>query len=122
MKSNNTQEKKLRAITSEVSRLDWNEIIPELNVKVLVVDEKRHSVKFLMKADASWKPGLHRHVCETSVLALDGTISNQNTGREYGPGNFFYQKSGNTHVEDMGEQECYAYVNIPEIGMTPFSM
>ncbi|MEE8059298.1 MAG: hypothetical protein V3T17_15895 [Pseudomonadales bacterium] len=112
MKSNNTQEKKLRAVTGEVSQLDWNEIIPGLNVKVLVVDEERHSVEFLMKADASWKPGLHRHVCETSVLVLDGTISNQNTGREYAPGSFFYQKSGNTHVENMGEQGLYAYVNM----------
>lgn len=112
MNNSLTQESKLRAISGPVSQQNWTEISPGLNVKALVIDEARHFVEFLMKVDKDWMPGLHRHVCETSLLVIEGKISNRGTGNEYGPGDFFHQESGNTHIEQMGENGLVAYVSM----------
>jgi len=108
----NKTENKLRAFQGDIQQQPWVEVVPGLNVKALVVDEERNAVEFLMQGSKDWKPGPHRHVCETSLMVLGGSISNEVTGRDYGIGDFFYQEAGNTHVEYMGEQGLYAYVSM----------
>ncbi len=97
------QEKELRALQAQASQQDWSQVGPGIHVKALVVDEQRHTVEYLLKEDSSWKPGLHRHLCETSLLVLDGSITNLSTGRKYETGDFFYQEPGNTHLEQIGD-------------------
>ncbi len=103
MNANVMKEQEVRFVEGQVSLQDWCIIGPGIHVKALAIDEARHTVEYLIKEDSSWKPGLHRHLCETSLLVLEGSITNSLTGCKYGPGDYFYQECGNTHVEEIGD-------------------
>lgn len=72
-------------------------------MKVLSVDETRHSVEFLFKIAGGYNSGRHRHTCETSILVLEGKVRNATTGVEFGPGDFCYQPYNDEHVEEFLE-------------------
>jgi len=112
MNDKNQENTGLKFIAKSVSEEKWVNLMPGFSVKALVVDKARHTVQFLMKADADWNPGIHRHMCETSLLVIDGGINNRWTRRTYQPLDFFYQEAGNTHVENMSEKGLLAYVSM----------
>jgi len=112
MSVNIKQKQTVRAVSDHSSEKDWSIIGPGIHVKALAIDETRHTIEYLLKEDANWKPGLHRHLCETSLLVLEGSIINRGTGHEYLPGDFFYQEKGHTHDEEMGKDGIVAYVSM----------
>ncbi|MCM8857229.1 MAG: hypothetical protein LC539_16165 [Candidatus Thiodiazotropha sp.] len=112
MNSDINNESGLYFFCGQVSTHNWKEIMPGLAVKSLVVDEEKHSVEFIMKVNKSWEPGWHRHLCETSLLVIEGSIFNRGTKNIYSPDDFFYQEYSNTHVEEMGDNGLMAYVSM----------
>lgn len=112
MNDSNRENINLRFISKPVSDQGWISLMPGFEVKTLFADKGRHAVQFLMRATADWNPGIHRHVCETSLLVIEGGINNRWTRRSYKPLDFFYQEAGNTHVENMSDEGLLAYVSM----------
>lgn len=99
-------EKEIKTVKSTscmASEQPWVDCAEDVQMKVLSVDETRHSVEFLFKIAGGYNSGRHRHTCETSILVLEGKVRNATTGVEFGPGDFCYQPYNDEHVEEFLE-------------------
>ncbi len=83
---------------------DWVRCTDEISMKVLSVDEARHSVEFLFKIAGGYTSRRHKHTCETHVLVIQGKVINQTTGCTFGPGDYCYQAYNDEHVEEFPEE------------------
>ena len=72
-------------------------------MKVLSVDEERHSVEVLFKIKGGYRSGKHKHTCETHVFVLEGKVINHTIGCAFGPGDYCYQALDDEHDEEFAE-------------------
>ena len=86
------------------SEQEWLRCTDEISMKVLSVDEARHSVEFLFKIAAGYTSLRHKHTCETHVMVIQGKLVNQTTGCTFGPGDYCYQAYNDEHVEEFPEE------------------
>ena len=93
------------------SEQDWCDCAPGMQMKVLSVDEARNSVEVVIRMEPGCNSGKHRHTCETFAYVLEGKITNETTGCEFGPGDFCYQPYDDTHVEIAGEDGVTLYAS-----------
>lgn len=98
-------------IGGRASKQNWCDCAPGMQMKVLSVDEARNSVDFLIRLDPGCNSGKHRHTCETFAYVVQGTITNETTGCEFGPGDFCYQPLNDTHVEVAGDEGVTLYAS-----------
>jgi quercetin dioxygenase-like cupin family protein len=82
----------------------WLKCTDDISMKVLSVDEARHSVEFLFKIAAGYESGRHKHTCETHVYVIQGKVLNQTTGCTFGPGDYCYQPYDDEHNEIFVEE------------------
>ena len=92
------------------SEQPWVQCADGFQIKVLCVDEARHTAEALFKVAPGHNAGRHKHTCETSVYVLEGRIRNLTTGVEFGPGDYCYQPYNDVHEEEVVE-ELIAFVN-----------
>mgnify|MGYP001282773430 FL=1 len=104
MNSAVAEDRGVEVASGAISANDWVTFTDEVKIKVLSVDEGRHSVEFLLKIAAGYNSGMHRHTCETHVLVLEGKVINHTNGCEFGPGDYCYQPYNDEHVEEFVEE------------------
>lgn len=86
------------------SKQPWVACGEGFEMKVLSVDEARHSVEALVKIEKGKKTGSHLHMCETSSYVITGCLRNETTGAEFGPGDYCYQPYNDQHEETFLEE------------------
>jgi len=94
----------VQVASGAISGNDWVTFTDEIKMKVLSVDEERHSVELLFKIAAGYHSGMHRHTCETHIFVLEGKAINHTNGCEFGPGDYCYQPYNDEHVEEFVEE------------------
>ena len=85
------------------SQQDWVRCDENFQMKVLSVDEQRHSVEVVFKIKGGYRSGKHKHTCETHVLVLEGKVTNHSIGCTFGPGDYCYQGMDDEHDEEFVE-------------------
>lgn len=92
------------------SQRDWVRCDDNFQVKVLSVDEQRHSVEVLFKIKGGYRSGKHKHTCETHVFVIEGKVTNHSIGCTFGPGDYCYQGLDDEHDEEFVE-DTIAYAS-----------
>jgi quercetin dioxygenase-like cupin family protein len=92
------------------SQQDWVQCDDTFSMKVLSVDEERHSVEVIFKIKGGYRSGKHKHTCETHVLILEGKVTNHTIGCTFGPGDYCYQAMDDIHDEEFVE-DTIAYAS-----------
>ena len=98
------EERGVQVAKGMASAQDWLKCTDEISMKVLSVDEARHSVEFLFKIAAGYTSLRHKHTCETHVMVIQGKVVNKTTGCTFGPGDYCYQGYNDEHVEEFPEE------------------
>lgn len=86
----------IHAVSSDAPWLDANE---GTQIKILAIDEERHSVELLFKLAPGYRSGRHRHLCESHAFVLEGEVHNLTLDRVYKAGDYYYQPPGDEHEE-----------------------
>ena len=104
------KEQGVKIIAGAASKAAWQDCGPGIQIKVLAVDEKNHSVQYLARTPAGHNPGVHRHNADAYLYVLEGSVHNKTTGCDFGPGDFCFQPKGDVHEEVVGPDGVTAYV------------
>ena len=105
------EESKVKVIAGSASSTPWANCGPGIEIKVLAIDEKHHSVQYLARTSADHNVGVHRNAADTNIYVLEGSIKNLTTGCEFGIGDFCFQPAGDVHEELVGPEGVTTYVS-----------
>ena len=92
------------------SQKSWFELDENFSVKVLSIDEAKHSVEALFKIKGGYRSGKHKHTCETHIYIVEGKVYNHAIGCTFGPGDYCFQADNDIHDEEFME-DTVAYVS-----------
>jgi len=92
------------------SEKPWFALDENFSVKVLSIDEAKHSVEALFKIKGGYRSGKHKHTCETHVYIVEGKVRNHAIGCTFGPGDYCFQPNNDIHDEEFIE-DTVAYVS-----------
>ena len=93
----------IKVTAGMASQQDWLKCDDIFSMKVLSVDEQRHSVEVLFKVKGGYRSGPHKHTCETHTMLLQGKVTNHTIGCTFGPGDYCYQGLDDVHDEEFVE-------------------
>lgn len=83
------------------SEQDWVRCDDVFSMKVLAVDEARHTAEVLFRIRGGYRSGRHKHTCETHAFVIEGAIRNHTIGCTFGPGDYCYQGLDDEHDEEF---------------------
>lgn len=97
---------------SKTSQLSWLSLDEQENIKakILSLDRAKRNVELLLKIEAGYRSGLHRHTCETRIFIISGEIYNHCLNQHFREGDYCYQATNDTHDEEF-IKESIIYVN-----------
>ncbi len=99
----------VRVAAGMSSEQDWVQCDDVFSMKVLSVDEARHTVEVLFNIKGGYRSGKHKHTCETHAFVVEGAIRNHTIGCTFGPGDYCYQGLDDEHDEEfIGDTVVFA--------------
>jgi putative transcriptional regulator len=93
----------------DLTRYDWEEVVPGIRVHVMKDDPERGVRTALVWGKPGARYPSHRHLGDEKILVLEGSLRDQRG--TYGPGQVCRSRTGSIHSEEVvGEQDCICFV------------